>query len=314
MVPALPASLADLLGRRAERDPETPYFHLYDETVTYGRLWRESARYAAGLRRLGVDCGDKVALIYPTCAEFFYTFVGALRLGAIPVPLYPTLGVDATASILRDSEAMAVATIGWFRPGVDESVAAAVNVRHSRRAAPISRWTTPRPRSRPIGRDDTAFIQYTSGSTGQPRGVVLSHANVVDTVAFMAEAAQLTREDVVVSWLPLYHDMGLIGCSFTPPWSGAPLCLLPPDLKSPRAWLELITRVRATFTVSPDFGYRNCVRNIARHHGHRPVEPESRRSRAPSRCARSTIEAFERVRRPRTSSHRATASPRRPSR
>src|SRR5258707_2252836 len=78
----------------------------------------------------------------------------------------------------------------------------------------------------------------------------------------MAEAAQLTREDVVVSWLPLYHDMGLIGCAFTPPWNGAPLHLLPPDLKNPRVWLELVTRVRATFTVSPDFGYRNCVRNI----------------------------------------------------
>ena len=111
--------------------------------------------------------------------------------------------------------------------------------------------------------DDTAFIQYTSGSTGRPRGVVLSHANVVRTVEFMAEAAQLTRDDVVVSWLPLYHDMGLIGCAFTPPWDGAPLYLLPPDLKNPRVWLELVTRVRATFTVSPDFGYRNCVRNIA---------------------------------------------------
>ena len=129
--------------------------------------------------------------------------------------------------------------------------------------------------SRRSGRDDTAFLQYTSGSTGQPRGVVLSHANVVDTVAFMAEAAQLTRDDVVVSWLPLYHDMGLIGCSFTPPWSGAPLYLLPPDLKNPRVWLELITRVKATFTVSPDFGYRNCVRNIGDTTGLDLVEPQA---------------------------------------
>jgi acyl-CoA synthetase (AMP-forming)/AMP-acid ligase II len=78
----------------------------------------------------------------------------------------------------------------------------------------------------------------------------------------MAEAAQLTRRDVVVSWLPLYHDMGLIGCAFTPASMGADLWLLPPDLKNPRIWLELVTRVGATFTVSPDFGFRNCVRNI----------------------------------------------------
>ena len=87
------------MGGRAAQDPDTPYFHLFDEAVPYGRLWRESARYAAGLKRAGIDRGDKVCLIYPTCAEFFYTFFGALRLGAVPVPLYPTLGVEATAFV-----------------------------------------------------------------------------------------------------------------------------------------------------------------------------------------------------------------------
>src|SRR5206468_3908461 len=163
--------------------------------VTYARLWAQSGRYAAGLAAAGVRPGDKVCLIYPTCAEFFYTFFGAVRLGAIPVPLYPTLGVEATGGIFRDARAVAVATIGWFRKGVDESVALAPNVR-------------------------------------------------------------------VVSWLPLYHDMGLIGCAFTPPLTATPIWLLPPDLRNPRPWLEMITKVRATFTVSPDFGYRNCVRNV----------------------------------------------------
>ncbi|HEY7870726.1 MAG TPA: AMP-binding protein, partial [Methylomirabilota bacterium] len=227
----------------------------------YGRLWQESARYAAGLRRAGIERGDKVCLIYPTCAEFFYTFFGAMRLGAVPVPLYPTLGVEATAAIFRDSEARAVATIGWFRKGVEESQAVAANIRHVLEPSDLE-VDGPAPAFPTATAEDIAFIQYTSGSTGHPRGVVLSHANVVRTVEFMAEAAQLGRDDVVVSWLPLYHDMGLIGCAFTPPWNGAPLYLLPPDLKNPRVWLELVTRVGATFTVSPDFGYRNCVRNI----------------------------------------------------
>src|SRR6266536_6641570 len=257
----MPTTLTELLGRRAAEEPGQPYFDLYDETVAYGRLWKESARYAAGLTKFGVERGDKVCLIYPTCAEFFYTFFGALRLGAVPVPLYPTLGVDATANILRDSESKVVATIGWFRAGVEQSQSAAGTVRHV--VEPFDLEVDDRPPAFPAIRpEDVAFIQYTSGSTGQPRGVVLSHANVVRTVEFMAEAAELTREDVVVSWLPLYHDMGLVGCAFTPPWTGARLYLLPPDLKSPRAWLELLTRARATFTVSPDFGYRNCVRNI----------------------------------------------------
>ncbi len=257
----IPATLTALMGGRAARDPDLPYFHLFDEVVTYGRLWRESARHAAGLRRAGIDRGDKVCLIYPTCAEFFYTFFAALRLGAVPVPLYPTLGVEATANIFRDSEAKAVVTIGWFRQGVEESQAAAANIRHVLEPSDLEVDDGP-PAFPTASADDVAFIQYTSGSTGRPRGVVLSHTNVVGTVEFMAEAAQLGRDDVVVSWLPLYHDMGLIGCAFTPPWNGAPLHLLPPDLKNPRVWLELVTRVGATFTVSPDFGYRNCVRNI----------------------------------------------------
>jgi acyl-CoA synthetase (AMP-forming)/AMP-acid ligase II len=256
----IPRTLIELLGHRAAEQPDLPYFDLYDETVTYGHLWRQSARYAAGLTKFGVEQGDRVCLIYPTCAEFFYTFFGAIRLGAVPVPVYPTLGVEGTAEILRDSGSKLVATIGWFRRGVEESVSAA-RVCHVVEPFDLE-VDGPPPPFPAIVPEDRAFIQYTSGSTGQPRGVVLSHANVVRTVAFMAEAAELTRGDVVVSWLPLYHDMGLIGCAFTPPWTGARLYLLPPDLKSPRVWLDLVTRVRATFTVSPDFGYRNCVRNI----------------------------------------------------
>src|SRR3989304_3355447 len=122
-------TLTDLIGQRASADPDTPYFHLFDEAITYGALWRESARHAAGLARSGVERGDKVCLIYPTCAEFFYTFFGALRLGAIPVPLYPTMGVEGTANTFRDSEAKVVVTIGWFRRGGEGGGAGAGNVR-----------------------------------------------------------------------------------------------------------------------------------------------------------------------------------------
>jgi acyl-CoA synthetase (AMP-forming)/AMP-acid ligase II len=254
-------TIVEVLRRRTALDPDRPYFDLYGETVTYGRVWDQSARHAGALARAGVRAGDKVALVYPTCAEFFATFVGALRLGAVPVPLYPTLGVEATGAILRDAEAVAVATIGWFRQGVDESVRLAPGVR-AVLEPPDLESAEPPARLPGAGAGDVAFIQYTSGSTGQPRGVVLTHSNVVNTCHFMAEAAGITGEDRVVSWLPLYHDMGLIGCCLTPPLAGTRLWLLPPDLRNPRQWLELLTEVRATFTVSPDFGYRNCVRNV----------------------------------------------------
>jgi len=260
--PLTAPTLTELMRRRAAMSPDAAYFHVYGETVTYGRLWAQSARFAASLARHGVRAGDKVCLIYPTCAEFFYTFFGLLRIGAVPVPLYPTLGAEQTGAIFANSDAVAVATIGWFRSGVDQSVALAPNVRTVLEPPDLDVDGTPPAfvEGRP---DDVAFLQYTSGSTGHPRGVMLTHDNLVRTCHFMAEAAGLTPEDRVVSWLPLYHDMGLIGLSFTPPLLAAPVWLLPPDLRNPRQWLELITQVRATFTVSPDFGYRNCVRNVS---------------------------------------------------
>jgi acyl-CoA synthetase (AMP-forming)/AMP-acid ligase II len=254
-------TLDDVMRRRAALTPDAHYFSLFDEIVTYARLWAQSARYAAGFAAAGVRPGDKVCLIYPTCAEFFYTFFGAMRLGAVPVPLYPTLGVEATANVFRDSGAVAVATIGWFRAGVDASVALAPNVRLVLEPNELDSGA-PAPPDHPARPGDLCFLQYTSGSTGQPRGVVLTHANVVETTKFMSEAAGLRPDDRVVSWLPLYHDMGLIGCAFTPPLTATPIWLLPPDLRNPRPWLETITKVRATFTVSPDFGYRNCVRHV----------------------------------------------------
>jgi fatty-acyl-CoA synthase len=254
-------TLTEVMRRRAALTPDAQYFSLFDDVVTYGRLWSQSARYAAGLAAAGIRAGDKICLIYPTCAEFFYTFIGALRLGAVPVPLYPTLGIEATANIFRDSEAVAVATIGWFRQGVDASVALAPNIRQVLEPNELDHDGAP-PAEHVARETDLCFLQYTSGSTGHPRGVMLTHANVVETTKFMAEAAGITAEDRVVSWLPLYHDMGLIGCALTPPLTATPIWLLPPDLRNPRPWLEAITKVRATFTVSPDFGYRNCVRNV----------------------------------------------------
>src|SRR5262249_11516051 len=148
-----------------------------------------------------------------------------------------------------------------FRKNVDESVVSAPSVR-AVLEPPDLETGLPATRLPEAGAEDVAFIQYTSGSTGHPRGVVLTHQNVVSTCHAMARAAGITRDDRVVSWLPLYHDMGLIGCAFTPPLAGTPIWLLPPDLRNPRQWLEVITEVGATFTVSPDFGYRNCVRNV----------------------------------------------------
>jgi acyl-CoA synthetase (AMP-forming)/AMP-acid ligase II len=250
-----------VVARRASADPDALYLTLYDRPLTRGRLHATSLRYAGALAARGLGHGDKVALVLPTCEEFFFAFLGALAIGAVPVPLYPTLAPELKARIFRDAEAQAVVTVDWFREDVEAARAEAPAVRHYLTPDVLGE-APPAARLPVLGEDDVCFLQYTSGSTAAPRGVVLSHANVVATVRLMRTAVTMGPTDTVVSWLPLYHDMGLIGCGFVPLDTGAPLVLLPPDLRNPRAWLETITVHRAAFTVAPDFGYRNCLRNV----------------------------------------------------
>jgi acyl-CoA synthetase (AMP-forming)/AMP-acid ligase II len=259
--PAEAPTLPALIERRAKAEPEGLYFTLFGTPLTAARLHATSLRYAGALRERGFGPGDKVAIILPTCEEFFFTFFGALAVGAVPVPLYPTLAPELKARILRDAEAQGIVTIDWFRADVEAARAEAPDVRHLLTPDALETATPVAARIRD-DEDSVCFLQYTSGSTSVPRGVVLSHGNVMWTVRMMVEAVGVTPDDRLVSWLPLYHDMGLIGLAFGALYTGARLALLPPDLRDPRPWLEAITEHRAQVTVAPDFGYRNCVRHV----------------------------------------------------
>ena len=255
------ATLSDLIARRAATEPDGLYFTLFGTPLTAARLHSTSLRYAGALRERGLGPGDKVAIILPTCEEFFFTFFGALAIGAVPVPLYPTLAPELKARVFRSAEAQAIVTIDWFRPDVESARAEAPDIRHLLTPDALETATPVAAQVR-AAEDSVCFLQYTSGSTSVPRGVVLSHRNVMWTVGMMVEAVGVTPNDWLVSWLPLYHDMGLIGLAFGALYMGAPLALLPPDLRDPRPWLEAITEHRGRITVSPDFGYRNCVRHV----------------------------------------------------
>ena len=259
--PAEAATLPDLVARRAAADPDGVYFSLYGQRLTAGRLHAQSLRYAGALAARGLGPGDKVAIVLPTCEEFFFAFFGALAAGCVPVPLYPTLDPDLMGRIFRQSEAAAVVTVDWFRDAVEGARAGAPDLRQYLTPDRLE-GDPPRPGIVPAREDETCFLQYTSGSTSDPRGVVLSHRNVMATVRMMVETVGVSPDDRLVSWLPLYHDMGLIGIAFGALYTGARLTLLPPDLRNPRVWLETITAERAALTVSPDFGYRNCLRNV----------------------------------------------------
>ena len=224
---------------------------------------------AVGLQKMGVARKQTVALML-TGADYFYCFFGVLLAGAIPVPIYP----PARASQLKDhlrrhcsilSNCQAVCLIAY-----DEAASVAkflVNQVDSIRAIP-----TPGELRRehveltPIVADanDIALLQYTSGSTGLPKGVTLTHANLLANIRAMGEAVEATSSDIFVSWLPLYHDMGLIGAWLGSLYFAMPLINMTPlsFLARPSRWLSAITQYRGTFTAAPNFAYELCLKRV----------------------------------------------------
>lgn len=222
-----------------------------------------AGRSAAALAAAGVTPGDRVMLCLPTSPEFVTAFFGALLLGAVPTAV-ATPGGFGSADIFRDKftrllaylePAAVVATPSVLAGGALPDAVAAIdgNVLHAVACAPDAPTLAPRlPEP-----GDLAFIQATSGSTGTPKGVQVTHANLATNCEQIAGVATMGRGDTWVGWLPLHHDMGLIGGFLTPVFRGFDAVLMPPSrfLRSPGDWLRAVSRYRGTFTAAPNFAY-----------------------------------------------------------
>ena len=241
-----------------------------EEPITYGRLRDEAAAVAGGLRERGIARGDTVALMLPTGLDFLRAFFGILLARAIPVPIYPPVRLDRLeeyaarqSAILADAGVRLLVTIprarpvaSLLRPAVKTLADVVTADELAASGAPVS--------GPEGGGGDPAFIQYTSGSTGQPKGVLLTHDNLLANVRAIAAGLEVRPTDAGVSWLPLYHDMGLIGSWLTCLHHGLPLTLLPPTafLARPERWLWAIHQRRATLSAAPNFAYELCARRI----------------------------------------------------
>jgi fatty-acyl-CoA synthase len=268
-------TLIDVLRWHAENDPDRVHLVLRldddsEQPITHGELWAGADAVAAGLRARGIARGESVALMLRTEPGFFSAFFGVLLAGAVPVPIYPPtrsgrLEEYATrqVKILDNAQARLLVTFpevervaGLLRARVRSLTGVTTLERLARvPAAPVPA----------VGPDDPALIQYTSGSTGDPKGVLLSHANLLANIRALGRALGVRPDDVCVSWLPLYHDMGLIGMWLGSLYHGLPVVILPPlaFLARPVRWLRAISAHRATISAAPNFAFDLCVKRLA---------------------------------------------------
>lgn len=268
-------TLLDPLLIYAENAPDRPHIYMQDENgqeevITYGKLYEAALQVAAGLQQHGLKPGDTVAIMQPTNPHFYYTFYGILLAGCIPVPIYPPLRphqIEAyakhEAKILQNAEVRMLVTFHE-----------AENISHLLRAfIPSLKYvvtTSTLMKSKEKGTifqarpEDFALIQYTSGSTNAPKGVLLTHSNLIANIQAFGKSINVQPNDSTVSWLPLYHDLGLIGFWLGSVYHGLPLNSLSPltFLNRPEQWLWAIHFHRATISGAPNFAYELCVRKV----------------------------------------------------
>jgi amino acid adenylation domain-containing protein/non-ribosomal peptide synthase protein (TIGR01720 family)/FkbM family methyltransferase len=278
VIPDIPSeyqTLIDLLRLRArERPGGRAYTFLMDEgtgehNLTYSELDRQARSIGARLQST-VMPGDRVLLLYPPGLEYIAAFFGCLYAGAIAVPAYPprhNRNLLRLQALVTDAQATVALTtspvLSRIAPQLSQNsdLASLTWLASDQMAEGVgNEWQEPAVTDRSL-----ALLQYTSGSTSAPKGVMVSHGNLLHNEQMIQRAFQQTAESVIVGWLPLYHDMGLIGNVIQPLFVGAPGILMSPTafLQKPFRWLQAISHYSATTSGGPNFAYDLCVRKIS---------------------------------------------------
>jgi 1-acyl-sn-glycerol-3-phosphate acyltransferase len=269
------ATLLDVLEWHAARHPGRPHILLSDgereeAPITYADLARRAKIFAGALKARGFQTGETAAIMLPTGAEFFTAFFGALYAGGVPVPIYPPFRLaqieehlERQVHILCNAEAAYLVTFEQAGRAAQFLKERVPSIRET--LVPENLMSGQEVGGLPkLSATSTAFLQYTSGSTGDPKGVILTHANLLANIRAMGRAMQARSSDVFVSWLPLYHDMGLIGAWLASLYYAVPLIVMSPlaFLARPERWLWTMHRTRATISAAPNFALELCASRI----------------------------------------------------
>ncbi len=272
-------TLIDMLDWHVGRQPERVAIQIYgnddriDTAFTYAGLRQRARAVATGLRERGLQPRQTAAIMLPTGPEYFLAFFGILLAGGVPVPIYPPVRPSQIeehlrrhARLLGNAQTMALITVPEAKLVARLLRAQVEELRHIVTVAELEQEPTSWSDASVRGQD-LAFLQYTSGSTGDPKGVMLTHANLLANLRAMGSVVAAGPDDVFVSWLPLYHDMGLIGACLSSLYHGFPLVVMSPlsFLARPARWLRAIHHHRGTLSAAPNFAYELCVRAIQDH-------------------------------------------------
>jgi len=277
--PLMAKTLVEVLQWHVAKHPDRPHIRFYsdqddDEIITYLDLWTGAELVASGLQHFGLEPGESVLIMLPTGREYFFTFYGILLAGSIPVPVYPPGRIKQIEEHLLRHSAIAnnclariMVTVEDAKPFARLMHTQVVHLRHVVTVPELLQTGTdalPGFRKPVLTSENIAFLQYTSGSTGMPKGVVLSHANLLANIRAMASVLGVTSEDVFVSWLPLYHDMGLIGAWLGSLHFACQLIIMPPlaFIARPQRWLWAIHKYGGTLSAAPNFAYELCLRRL----------------------------------------------------
>ncbi|HZO76384.1 MAG TPA: fatty acyl-AMP ligase [Ktedonobacteraceae bacterium] len=268
------ASLVDILQRRSLLHPMKLAYKFLRYTPTgcserdwtYQELDWQARSIGAALTHMGMF-QKPVLLLFPSGLEYVAAFFGCLYAGAIAVPAYPprrTRSTDRVQSILEDARPSVILTTSsiqatvceWLTFATPEADIAVIAV-DALEEVSADVWQKP-----PVSRDALAFLQYTSGSTATPKGVMVSHGNLLHNAALIRHYSQFDENNVCVSWLPIYHDMGLIAAILQPVYAGYSTVFMDPVqfLQFPMRWLYTISQHRGTISYAPNFAYEQCIR------------------------------------------------------
>ncbi len=276
--PARASTLVDLLRSRALQQPEQRiYTYLIDGEIEGAHLTHEAldehARAIAALLQSYGASGERALLLYPAGLEFIPAFFGCLYAGVIAVPLPPPNMAQPQRTLPRlriiagDAQPILALTTSAILSKVGDLFTQAPELQTLHWVATdevtnsaAQEWQDP-----VTAADTVALLQYTSGSTSVPRGVMVSHANLLQNSAYISEALDVGPDAVSVTWLPAFHDMGLTNGIVQPIFGGRQCVLMPPQsiLQRPMRWLQAISRYKATVSGGPNFAYEMCARKIS---------------------------------------------------